>query len=61
MGYLLALLIVWLIYQEDKSNREATEFWRMWEDNSFLFNGSRYANDVFEIRDGRVVFKEGKQ
>ena len=60
MGFLLAVLILWLIYQEDRSDREATEFWERWEDNSFLFDGTRYAKDVFEIRDGRVVFKEGK-
>jgi len=61
MELLLILLIVWLIYQEDKSNREAMEFWQRWEDNSFLFNGGRYAKDVFEIKDGKVVFREGKQ
>ena len=61
MGFLLAVLIIWLIYKEDKSNREAMEFWERWESNSFLFNGGRYDKDVFEIKDGRVVFKEGKQ
>jgi len=61
MGFLLAVLILWLIYQEDRSSREAIEFWQRWEDNSFLFGDGRYAKDVFEIKDGKVVFKEGKQ
>ena len=58
---ILVLLIAYLIYKEMENSRKINAFWKEWEENSFLFGDGRYNKDVFEIRDGKVVFKEGKQ